>query len=217
MIEKKTEIEAKFLCADALDFDALLGVVDILGFRYLKEEPRLQADIYLDTPQYTLLHSGSAFRIRQRGESYTGAYKVACKQNGAIFERKEFEWILSHDEIRLWNEEKKPTIPPAIMNELDLRGQTLRKVLVAETNRSAGIITSNDGFKVELSLDDVTFRGHRGQKKYREIEIELLDGQFEQFQALTQRLQNHFSLQPAADSKYKQGMVLVGKYGTSPA
>lgn len=217
MIEKKTEIEAKFLCADVLDFDALLGVVDILGFRYLKEEPRLQADIYLDTPQYTLLHSGSAFRIRQRGESYTGAYKVACKQNGAIFERKEFEWILSHDEIRLWNEEKKPTIPPAIMNELDLRGQTLRKVLVAETNRSAGIITSNDGFKVELSLDDVTFRGHRGQKKYREIEIELLDGQFEQFQALTQRLQNHFSLQPAADSKYTQGMMLVGKYGTSPA
>lgn len=217
MIEKKTEIEAKFLCADVLDFDALLGVVDILGFRYLKEEPRLQADIYLDTPQYTLLHSGSAFRIRQRGESYTGAYKVACKQNGAIFEQKEFEWILSHDEIRLWNEEKKPTIPPAIMNELDLRGQTLRKVLVAETNRSAGIITSNDGFKVELSLDDVTFRGHRGQKKYREIEIELLDGQFEQFQALTQRLQNHFSLQPAADSKYTQGMMLVGKYGTSPA
>lgn len=217
MIEKKTEIEAKFLCADALDFDALLGVVDILGFRFLKEEPRLQADIYLDTPQYTLLHSGSAFRIRQRGGSYTGAYKVAYKQNGAIFERKEFEWLLSHDEIRLWNEEKKPTIPPAIMNELDLRGQTLRKVLVAETNRSAGIITSNDGFKVELSLDDVTFRGHRGQKKYREIEIELLDGQFEQFQALTQCLQNHFSLQPAADSKYKQGMMLVGKYGTSPA
>lgn len=216
MAEKKTEIEAKFLCTDALDLEAILGVVNAFGFHYHKEEPCLQKDVYFDTPQYTLLHSGAAFRIRQRGESYVGAYKLAHKQNGAIFERKEFEWILSRDEIRLWNEEKKPTIPLTIIDEPGLQGQTLRKVLAAETHRYAVIITGNDGLKVELSLDEVTFRGHKGQKRYREIEIELLDGQFEQFQAVTQRLQNHFALQPADDSKYKQGMILVGKYGIPP-
>lgn len=217
MTEKKTEIEAKFLCADALDFEALLGFVDTLGFHCRKEEPCLQTDIYFDTPQYTLLHAGAAFRIRQRGESYVGAYKVAHKQDGAIFERREFEWILSPDEIRLWNEEKKPTIPHTIIDEPGLQGQTLRKVLAAETHRYAVIITGNDGLKVELSLDEVTFRGHKGQKRYREIEIEFLDGQFEQFQAVTQQLQNHFALQPVGDSKYKQGMILVGKYGIPPA
>jgi len=40
-----------------------------------------------------------------------------------------------------------------------------------------------------------------------------LDGQFEQFQHLTDALQSHFKLQPAVDSKYRKGMMLVGKYG----
>lgn len=213
MVEKKTEIEAKFVCPDGLGLDAILAVVYSLGFAGAGEPPCFQTDVYLDTPNYTLLNSDAAIRIRQRGENYVGTYKVSEKQKDAIFERTEFEWTLSRDEIKLWNEEKKPAIPPTITDALNFQGQTLRKVLAAETHRSAAIIRGDDGFTVELSLDEVTFRGHKGQKHYREIELELLQGRFEQFTAVIQSLQNRLKLQSAVDSKYKQGMILVGKYG----
>ena len=210
---EKSEIEAKFVCPDELDLDSFLEIVGKLGFKCTRGTPCLQSDIYLDTPDYKLIKSDAAIRIRRRGENYVGAFKTAGRQQGAIFERREVEWLLSAEEIKLWNEKKRPTILPAVVNELDIEVQTLRKVLVVETNRNTVILDSSDGFRAELSLDDVSFRGHKGQKQYREIEVELLDGQFEQFQHLTDALQSHFKLQPAVDSKYRKGMMLVGKYG----
>lgn len=210
--KEKTEIEAKFICPNELGLDTFLEVVNTLGFQSSKEKPCFQTDVYFDTSLYTLLNSDMALRIRQKGENYVGAYKSSKKQHDVIFERKEFEWILSDGEIKLWNEEKKPAIPPAIINELKLHGQTLRKVLVAETQRHRAIIRGNEGFKAELSLDEVTFRGHKGQKSYREIEVELLNGRLGQLKQLTDGLRNHLKLQPDIDSKYKKGMMLVGKY-----
>ncbi|HHT9105807.1 MAG TPA: CYTH domain-containing protein [Candidatus Wujingus californicus] len=210
---EKSEVEAKFVCPDELNLDSLLEIINKLGFKCTSGTPCLQSDVYLDTPDYKLVKSDAAIRIRRRGENYVGAFKTAGRQQGAIFERREVEWTLSAEEIKLWNGEKRPTIPPAVANELDIEVQTLRKALVVETNRNTAIINSNDGLKAELSLDDVSFRGHKGQKQYREIEVELLDGQFEQFQHLTDALQSHLKLQPAVDSKYRKGMMLVGKYG----
>ena len=143
-----------------------------------------------------------------------GAYKSCIKQLDTIFERKEFEWTLSNEETRLWTEQKKPTIPPMVIEKLHLQGQELRKVLVVETQRDTATIIGNDGFKAELSLDEVILRGHKGQKTYREIEVELLSGKFEKLKQFTSILQNQLKLQPAIDSKYKKGMILVGKYGT---
>ncbi len=213
---EKTEVEAKFMCPDGVDYDVFLDVLNKLGFRYTKENPCFQIDVYFDTPQYTILNSGAALRIRQKGEAYVGAYKVSDKQQGAIFERREFEWKLSDDETKLWNDEKKPTIPPTIIDKLNLHGQTLRKVLAVETHRHIAVVNGNDGFKAELSLDEVTFRGHKGRAHYREIEVELLNGRLEQLEQLADSLQNHLKLQPAVDSKYKKGLILVGKYGITP-
>ena len=210
--KEKTEIEAKFICPDNLCLDDFLGVVNNIGFQYGKQTPCFQIDVYLDTSDYKLLNADVALRIRKRGENYMGAYKSSQNQQGAIFERKEFEWSLSSDEIKLWNEEKKPVIPTMVLDALNFHRQTLRKVLVIETQRSTAIVSGNDGFKIELSLDEVIFRGHRGQKPYREIEVELLNAAFEQFVKVVNTLQNHFQLQPAIDSKYKKGMMLVGKY-----
>ncbi|MEP9412492.1 MAG: CYTH domain-containing protein [Candidatus Brocadia sp.] len=208
----KIEIEAKFICPDGLDWDVFLNSVKTLGFPCVKEKPYLQMDVYFDTTDYTLLYSDAALRIRQRGKNYVGSCKLSKNQQGAIFEHKEHEWILSLDEIKLWHEEKKLTIPPSIIDALNLHGQALRKVLVAETLRYTATIHGNEGFKVELSFDEVTFRGHKGKKRYREIEAELINGQFEQLKQVTDSLQNHLKLQSAIDSKYKKGMMLVGKH-----
>lgn len=213
---EKAEVEAKFMCPNGVDWDVFPDVLHKLGFQYAREKPCFQVDAYFDTPQYTLLNSGAALRIRQMGEAYVGVYKVSEKQQGAIFERREFEWTLSDDETKLWNDERKPTIPPTIIEKLNLHGQGLRKVLAVETHRSTAVISGNDGFKAELSLDEVTFRGHKGQAHYREIEVELLNGRLEQLKQLADSLQNHLKLQPAVDSKYKKGMILVGKYGIPP-
>ena len=210
---EKIEVEAKFICPEGFGLEDLLIAINITDFKYTRENPCFQTDIYLDTAAYTLLKSDAALRIRQRGESYMGAYKKSEKQQGSIFERREIEWTLSSDEVKLWTEEKKPTIPPTVIEKLHLQGQELRKVLVVETQRYTAIIIGNDGFKAELSLDEVIFRGHKGQKTYREVEVELLSGQFEQLKQFTSSLQNQLKLQPAIDSKYKQGMILVGKYG----
>ena len=212
--KENIEVEAKFLCPDEFGLGDLLVALSIMNFKYTKENPCFQTDVYLDTSDYTLLNSNAALRIRQRGEKYVGTYKTTEKQQDTIFERREFEWKLSNNEARLWNEEKKPTIPPVVVEKLHLQGQTLRKVLVAETQRYTATVVGSAGFKAEMSLDEVTFRGHKGQKTYREIEVELLIGQFEQLKQFTSSLQNQLKLQPAIDSKYKKGMILVGKYGT---
>ncbi len=208
----KTEVEAKFICPEGLGWDDFLNGVKTLGFHYVTEEPYFQTDVYFDTPHYTLLRSDIALRIRQRSENYVGACKFSINHQGAILERKEHEWILSRDEIKLWNEEKKLKLPPPIIDKLNLHGQTIRKVLVAETLRCVVIIHGAEGFTAELSLDEVTFRGHKGQKQYREIEAELLKGQCEQLKQATDRLQDTLRLHPAVDSKYKKGMMLVGKH-----
>ena len=210
---EKIEVEAKFICPEGFGLEDLLIAINITDFKYTRENPCFQTDIYLDTAAYTLLKSDAALRIRQRGESYMGVYKSCVKQRDTIFERKELEWTLSNEETRLWAEEKKPTVPPMVIEKLHLQGQELRKVLVVETQRYTAIIIGNDGFKAELSLDEVIFRGHKGQNTYREIEVELLSGQFEQLKQFTSSLQNQLKLQPAVDSKYKKGMILVGKYG----
>ncbi|MEK7749981.1 MAG: CYTH domain-containing protein [Planctomycetota bacterium] len=210
---EKFEVEAKFICPEGLGLEDLLIAINSTDFKYTRENPCFQRDVYLDTSDYTLLTSDAALRIRQRGESYVGAYKLCVKQLDTIFERKEFEWTLSNEETRLWTEEKKPTIPPIVIEKLHLQGQELRKVLVVETQRYTATIIGNDGFKAELSLDEVIFRGHKGQNTYREIEVELLSGQFEQLKQFTNSLQNQLKLQPAIASKYKKGMILVGKYG----
>ena len=210
---EKTEVEAKFICPDGLGLNDFLVAISTMDLKYTKGNPCFQTDVYLDTSDYTLLTSDAALRIRQRGESYVGAYKSCVKHLDTIFERKEFEWTLSNEEMRLWTEEKKPKIPPIVIEKLHLQGQELRKVLVVETQRYTAIIIGNDGFKAELSLDEVIFSGHKGQKTYREVEVELLSGQFEQLKQFTSSLQNQLKLQPAIDSKYKKGMILVGKYG----
>lgn len=210
---EKTEIEAKFICPEGLDLDALLSVVSTMDLQYSKELPCFQTDVYLDTSDYTLLKAGAALRIRQRGENYVGTYKSSEKQQESIFERREFDWTLSSEAIKLWTEEKKPIIPPTIIGKLNLQGQSLRKVLAIETHRHTAILSGNDGFKAELVLDEVTFRGHKGQKPYREIEVELLNGHLEHFKQITNSLQNHLKLHPSIDSKYKKGMISVGKYG----
>ena len=210
---EKTEVEARFICPDGVGLDDLLVTINTIDFKYTRENPCFQTDVYLDTSDYTLLKSDAALRIRQRGENYVGTYKATERQQGTIFERREFEWILSNEEKKLWTETKKPTIPTIVIEKLRLREQALRKVLVAEIQRYTAIVVGKDGFKAELSLDEVVFRGHKGQKAYREIEIELLSGQFEQLKQFANSLQNQLKLQPAIDSKYKKGMIFVGKYG----
>lgn len=210
-LREKTEIEANFICPDILDLNDLITVVSASGFQYTRETPYFQTDIYFDTPNYTLLKTDAALRIRQIDESYMGTYKVSKKQHDTIFERSELEWTLSSNEIKLWREEKKPIIPPKVIEKLNLSGETLRKVLVIETYRHIITIHKDDEFKAELSLDEVTFRGHKGHKPYREIEGELLNGQFEYFKQVIDSLQNQLKLQPATDSKYKKGLLLVGK------
>ena len=214
---EKTEVEAKFVCPEGVGLDDLLATINTINFKYTRENPCFQTDVYLDTFDYTLLKSDAALRIRQRGESYVGAYKATERQQGTIFERREFEWILSNEEKKLWTETKKPTISTIVIEKLCFQEQALRKVLVAETQRYTAIVVGKDGFKAELSLDEVVFRGHKGQKTYREIEVELLGGQFEQLKQFAGSLQNQLKLQPAVDSKYKKGMMLVGKYGVKPA
>ena len=155
---EKTEVEAKFVCPDGLGLNDFLVAISTMNLKYTRENSCFQTDVYLDTADYTLLKSDTALRIRQRGENYVGAYKSCVKQLDTIFERKEFEWTLSNEETRLWTEEKKPTIPPIVIEKLHLLGQELRKVLVVETQRYSATIIGNDGFKAELSLDDVIFR-----------------------------------------------------------
>src|SRR3989338_11465387 len=127
---EKIEVEAKFICPDELGLDDLLVAISTMNLKYTKEHPCFQRDVYLDTSDYTLLKSDAALRIRQRGANYVGAYKSCVKQLDAIFERKELEWTLSNDETKRWTEERKPVIPPAIIEKLHLQGQVLRKVLV---------------------------------------------------------------------------------------
>src|SRR3989304_8539907 len=177
---EKTEVEAKVICPEGFGLEEVLIAINITDFKYTRENPCFQRDVYLDTSDYTLLTSDAALRIRQRGENYVGAYKSWVKQLETIFERREFEWTLSNEETRLWTEEKKPTVTPMVIEKLHLQGQELRKVLVVDTQRYTATIIGNDGFKAELSLDEVIFRGHKGQKTYREIEVELFSGQLEQ-------------------------------------
>src|SRR3989304_3042345 len=91
---EKTEVEAKFICPAGLGLNDFLVTVSTMNLKYTRENPCFQTDVYLDTSDYTLLTSDAALRIRQRGESYVGAYKASESQQDAIFERREFEWTL---------------------------------------------------------------------------------------------------------------------------
>jgi inorganic triphosphatase YgiF len=211
--KEKTEIEAKFICPEGLALQAMLNALRQHGFHPLRTDTCIQTDVYFDTEDYKLLKSNTAVRIRQRGENYVGTCKVSLNQQGAVYERKELDWQLSEGEIKLWNEEKKPAIPSAVTDDLNIKTQSLRRVLVADIRREAAIIRDNENLQFELSLDSVIFRGHKGRFPYCEIEAELVSGNVSHFRQVIDNLQNCFKLQPAIDSKYKKGMMLAGKHG----
>ena len=60
---EKTEVEAKFICPEGFGLEDLLIAINITDFKYTRENPCFQTDIYLDT----LIRALN--KARWRGES----------------------------------------------------------------------------------------------------------------------------------------------------
>jgi inorganic triphosphatase YgiF len=205
------EIEAKFRVADEQTFAHLLSLTAIGPFHLLPAPvAEQQRNTYFDTPDQRLRAQRYGLRVRNLGARRIATLKGAARVADGVYERDEWEVVIGTEE--------HPAHWPASAardRALALLGDaSLRPILTIETTRQH-IYAARAGVRVaELSLDTGTIRAADRAERFRELEVELLEGGTRtDFDALVALLRERFALVPEDRSKLARGLALLDAQG----
>ncbi|MCX8072818.1 MAG: CYTH domain-containing protein [Candidatus Binatia bacterium] len=216
------EVEAKFIAQSDELWEMFAKGGELAGCAVrLKRRERLRS-IYLDTPQWSLLLTGIALRIRAH-EGAPGC-ELTAKWAGAvaagIHRRSEYTTELPR-RPRLPLRELPPELVPLLVPVV--AGRPLVPVLVTEVDRTTFRILSRSARSTrelaELALDWVSVGSDPRALKlqYREVELELRSGAKKDLVRLAQDLERRFGLRRHRFSKFERGLraayTRVPKFG----
>jgi inorganic triphosphatase YgiF len=201
------EIEAKFLVEDERTFAELLRLASVGPFQLLAaESPEDQHNVYFDTADGRLRASRHGLRVRDLGDRRIATLKGGAKIDDGVYERDEWEVEVGADD--------RPATWPAgevrdrVLSLLD--GAELLPILTIRTLRKHIIAERAGGHVAELSLDEGTISANGREQRFRELEIELLDGGARaDFAELVALLRARFTLVPEERSKLARGLALL--------
>jgi inorganic triphosphatase YgiF len=129
--------------------------------------------LYLDTPQHALRKAGIAVRLRRDGRRWLQTVKTGATPHGGLSPAEELETPAPGGRLRL---EALPD--PAVRDEIarHINGSSLETVCETVIRRTAGELSLGDGTRAELAVDDGEIRANGRSARWREAEIELIDG-----------------------------------------
>ena len=198
------ETETKFRVPDAGCLRRLGELQAVGPFRVIGRRTVAQRDEYWDTPERSAAAAHVSVRLREvSGERL---FTVKC---GAVVEgqarRVEIEEPAGEGELRGW----LGALAAAGRVDLPFDPGRLEAVLEIRNRRSILELAAPDA-RAALCLDEVLFRGPRGETGDREAELELEAGGEARLAEAAAWLRDRFALEPARESKYQRALAAVG-------
>lgn len=213
------ETEAKFICPAEITKDQIANITQSSGLEIQWHKVKHHEDEYWDTKDCILFKSDISLRCRKKLTehpdskitTFTGTLKLPKTRNGAILERYEMEWkIKASSEAKCFPESFPADIKQSLAKYI-VDNTLLSPVLEVSTMRQTASILRANNMDIECALDQSIFKGQYGKTSQDEIELEMKEGNKEEFVAFAIKMQKELNLQPSSNSKYAFGIKAVVK------
>ncbi len=204
------EVEAKFVVRSTDEAEQLLRVVGQFA-ELTAQDTEQVVDDYIDSPMLELYATGLGCRIRQKIPRLGATrWSVECK-------------AIAHggESIRMRKETRHPLPGPvtpadlpagAVRNLLDQALTSTPQVILRLHNERQHYLAKTgllNEFDVCLDVVDVKSPDGRLLGQFREVEIELVRGEFADLQALIGQVQAAISLSPSRLGKFERSLWLT--------
>lgn len=202
-----TEAELKLRLADPASLNTLL-TAPLLG-ELSSQPPSTQTldTTYYDTADQRLLKSRLSYRLRLADNEWIATVKADGTSDGGLHQRTEYNIAVNTP---------SPDLTPFMLTDIGARltkaagEMPLEPVFRTCFERHIMNLTTPDGSRIELALDDGEIIAGDKQQKLLELELELKAGQPQALIWLGAALAEQFPLLPEQDSKLYRAAVLAG-------
>lgn len=163
--------------------------------------------IYYDTTDGFYERNRIAYRVRQENDCLVATYKEGKINEQGVFERLEINKNVNSLEpnIEIFSKEEK------IWNKIKKsKDKTFVPVVITDFVRDCINLIWGKSV-IELALDRGLIKAGDKQVPICELELELKKGDIKDLIELKQELEKMFKLQASTISKYKRGLILLGK------
>ncbi len=203
------EIELKLL-VDEAEATAYWRRAVAAGLAEAAPKPQLLRSVYFDSEDHALKRAGIALRLRRDGRRWVQTAKAKAALSGGLSRAEEFEAPAPGGRIDLALIDS-----PALREEIASAGPL---VPVCETSirRAAGVLTREDGLKVELAVDCGEIIAGEARAQLREIELELIEGPLARLYDLALELSGEGVLRFSRLSKAARGYLLAAEGRIEP-
>lgn len=203
------EIELKLL-VDEAEAAAVWRRAVAAGLAEAAPKPRLLRSVYFDSEDHALKRAGIALRLRRDGRRWIQTAKAKAALSGGLSRAEEFEAPAPGGRLDL-----------SLIDSLSLREEIAAAgplVPVCETSirRAAGVLTREDGLKVELAVDRGEIIAGEARAPLREVELELVEGPLAGLYDLALSLSGEGVLRFSRLSKAARGYLLAAEGRIEP-
>jgi len=172
-----------------------------------KPRRRRMVATYLDTAEGVLRHGHAALRLRRSGRRWLQCFKAERASGADLLGRYEWELAVRGGRLRI-GAFPLDDIRAATGIDLGSLEDQLRPIFTTTFERAA-IEQVVPGARIELALDRGTISGGAGEEPLREIEFELLEGEFLPLLEHVRALVPALDLALEVHSKAERGYRLV--------
>lgn len=206
-----------------IELKLLIDPADIPG---LRRHPLLKAlcpsgpktrkltSIYFDTDDFVLKNQDIALRVRRDGRNWIQTVKGGGSVQAGLHRRDEWEAPVAHDRPDLTKIDD-PALA-ALFSAEALR-QRLKPVFVTEFTRTAWLLETEAGDRVEMALDRGEIRAGAARAPICEVELELKAGDPAALYEIALELQKSVPLAAENASKAERGYALCAPPESLPA
>lgn len=207
-MDRSLELERKWICPPDYNIEVL---IDRLGMvAKVTEKDRLdQRDDYYDSPSRELAAAGLSARCRKREAGQQIDLKVVPMDPELVLARPELSAKIAR------NARVGPTVAQLVQSELQYELSGEPELVVSLRTERHRFIIETGRCRAELSDDraTVTSRAHaRGSSpRFRELELELLEGDREAFEAIAAAISEDSLLTPSHINKLRRACNVIGE------
>ena len=202
------EVEWKLAGAARIGTDRVRRAAAAVGLRLRERDLITQVDVYLDTADLELLHSGRALRMRRRGGRCELTLKIELDRRAGFAERDE---ITAEVDARIPS--RVDRLPRPLREALrDFADARLSPLVELRTKRRV-LEPVRVPIAVEIALDDVQVRTPEGERigEFHECEIELrASSDRAAWAEFAAELRQRLGLQDAPVDKLRHALGLMG-------
>ena len=203
---KNLETEYKWSGEKPRAFNCMLAAIkkELLP-QHISAKKQLQiTDVYLDHPDKQFDNQQLAFRVRHYGKVWEATFKTRTQLvNGKAVRREETQKLFGVQSLK-----QALAYLEAQKKWKNLIVSGLQPLFIIRNKRIVRMLSSKK-FQAELAFDTCTICVGKKRVKFKEIELELKQGQPRQFDELVARLSAASRLAPSTKSKVKTAVCLL--------